>query len=98
MEPNRTGRDGFTELLRAEWTKFRTVRGWVIGMVVAVLVTVLPGLLIVAGSIMSCHGPNGDVCPAVPVGPDGEAVTDKFFFVHKPLAGDGSRAFRSTRR
>ena len=24
-------RDGFAQLLRAEWTKFRTVRGWVIG-------------------------------------------------------------------
>jgi len=24
----RTGRDGFAQLLRAEWTKFRTVRGW----------------------------------------------------------------------
>ena len=34
-----TGRDGFAQLLRAEWTKFRTVRGWVIGMLVAVLVT-----------------------------------------------------------
>ena len=26
---------GFGQLLRAEWTKFRTVRGWVIGMLVA---------------------------------------------------------------
>ena len=31
-------------LLRAEWTKFRTVRGWVIAMVAAVLMTVLVGL------------------------------------------------------
>jgi hypothetical protein len=23
------GHDGFAQLLRAEWTKFRTVRGWV---------------------------------------------------------------------
>ena len=29
------GRAGFGPLLRAEWTKFRTVRGWVIGMIVA---------------------------------------------------------------
>ena len=29
------GRDGFAQLLRAEWTKFRTVRGWVIGTVAA---------------------------------------------------------------
>ena len=33
------GRDGFGQLLRAEWTKFRTVRGWVIGMIIAALVT-----------------------------------------------------------
>src|SRR4029453_19512297 len=36
ITPDRTrleaGRDGFARLLRAEWTKFRTVRGWVIGM------------------------------------------------------------------
>jgi len=31
---------GFTPVLRAEWVKFRTVRGWVIGMIIAVLVTV----------------------------------------------------------
>src|SRR5262249_61765529 len=27
----RAGRAGFAPVLRAEWTKFRTVRGWVIG-------------------------------------------------------------------
>ena len=31
--------------LRAEWTKFRTVRGWVIGMIIAALVTVGIALL-----------------------------------------------------
>jgi hypothetical protein len=30
------GHDGFGTMLRAEWTKFRTVRAWVIGMVAAV--------------------------------------------------------------
>ena len=39
------GRDGFAQLLRAEWTKFRTVRGWVIGLVVAALVMAGLGLL-----------------------------------------------------
>jgi hypothetical protein len=28
-------RDGFARLLRAEWTKFRTVRGWIITILVA---------------------------------------------------------------
>ena len=31
------GRDGFAQVLRAEWTKFWTVRGWIIGLIVAVL-------------------------------------------------------------
>jgi hypothetical protein len=95
MEQNRTGRDGFAQLLRAEWTTFRKVRGWVIGIVVAVLVTVLPGLLYVAVSNMSCTGAS-TVCPSVPVGPDGEAVSDKFYFVYQPLAGNGSITARLT--
>jgi hypothetical protein len=32
-------RGGFGQVLRAEWTKFRTVRGLVIGVIVAPLVT-----------------------------------------------------------
>ena len=35
----RPGWTGFAHLLRAEWTKFRTVRGWVIAVLVAVLLT-----------------------------------------------------------
>ncbi|GLW96503.1 ABC transporter permease subunit [Microtetraspora sp. NBRC 16547] len=82
-------RGGFGRLLRAEWTKFRTVRGWVLGLAVAPLVIVTLGLVSASGSHTSCGGPY-DVCPAVPVGPGGEAVDDKFYFVHKPLTGDGS--------
>ena len=50
-----TGRDGFAQLLRAEWTKFRTVRGWVIGLLVAVLVMLGLGLFGAAGSSSSCQ-------------------------------------------
>ena len=39
------GNDGFGQLLWAEWTKFRTVRGWVIGLIVAGLLTAGIGLL-----------------------------------------------------
>ncbi len=35
---------GFGRLLRAEWIKFRTVRGWVIAMMVAALLIVLIGM------------------------------------------------------
>jgi ABC-type transport system involved in multi-copper enzyme maturation permease subunit len=92
----RAGRDGFAQLLRAEWTKFRTVRGWVVGMAVAALVTVLVGLLGPLGSHVSCAGPGGQACKpsGPPIGPDGEAVTDGFFFVHQPLDGDGGITVR----
>ena len=46
----RAGRDGFLQLLHAEWTKFRTVRGWVTGTVVAALMIVLFALLAGASS------------------------------------------------
>ena len=97
------GRDGFTQVLRAEWTKFRTVRGWIIGMVVAVLVTLGLGLFAVAGSSSSCQhvggGPvrTGLACaPTFPVGPGGEPVNDSFYFVHQPLAASGSITVRVT--
>jgi ABC-type transport system involved in multi-copper enzyme maturation permease subunit len=81
----RAGHAGFGLLLRAEWTKFRTVRGWVIGMIVAMLVSA--GLVLLVRD--SCSGPNGP-CPAPPLGPGGESVTDSFYFVHQPLNGNGS--------
>jgi ABC-type transport system involved in multi-copper enzyme maturation permease subunit len=94
-----SGRDGFAQLLRAEWTKFRTVRGWVIGMVVAALVTVGLGLFAASGSVCSVGPFPGQPvalpCSA-PLGPDGEAVTDSFYFVHQPLDGNGSITVRVT--
>lgn len=90
----RAGRDGFAQLLRAEWTKFRTVRGWVIGVLVAG--SVIVGLGLLPGMQGSCgkHGP--DSACTLSVGPGGEEVTDRFFFVHQPLAGDGSITVRVT--
>jgi ABC-type transport system involved in multi-copper enzyme maturation permease subunit len=95
-EAERTRQASFGLVLRAEWTKFRTVRGWVIGMIVAVLVTVLAGLLAASGTRTSCRGPGGQGCPPVPVGPGGEQVTDRFYFVRQPLTGDGSITARVT--
>ncbi len=85
-----TGHDGFAHLLRAEWIKFRTVRGWVIGMIVAVLAVVALGLS--PGGHGSC---NVASCTG-PVGPGREAVTDSFYFVHQPLDGNGSITVRVT--
>jgi hypothetical protein len=65
----RTGRDGFAQLLRAEWTKFTTVSGWIASVMAAALVTVLLGLSAAAGSHATC---NGQACThCVPVGPGG---------------------------
>ena len=97
------GRDGFAQLLWAEWTKFRTVRGWVIGMVIAALVTVVLGLLVTGGGSSTCQASpsspvlSGAAClPHIPLGPGGEAVTDQFYFVRQPLAGNGSITVRVT--
>ena len=90
---------GFTPVLRAEWVKFRTVRGWVIGMIIAVLVTV--GIALLDHS--ECGGQVSPGAPVVvgqgcaaPIGPGGEAVSDSFYFAHRPLAGNGSITARVT--
>src|SRR5260370_36874994 len=92
-----TGRDGFAQLLRAEWTKFRTVRGWVIGTVVAVLVMARIGLFAAGASSSSCQSTGGGpartrrACmPANPPGgPSGEAGADRLRLVRPPLARNG---------
>jgi ABC-type transport system involved in multi-copper enzyme maturation permease subunit len=103
---HRTGRDGFGPLLRAEWTKFRTVRGWIIGMAVAILVMAGLGLFVAGASSSSCQSASGGQGQATtsqacggalyPVGPGGEPVTDSFYFVRQPLAGNGSITVRIT--
>jgi ABC-type transport system involved in multi-copper enzyme maturation permease subunit len=93
------GRAGFAHLLHAEWTKFRTVRGWVIAVIVAVLVTVLLGLFQGSHSqVAPCIIGQNSPChyAAIPTGPGGESVTDTFYFVHRPLAGDGTITVRVT--
>jgi len=108
----RAGPDGFAQLLHAEWTKFRTVRGWVIGMIVAVMVAAGIGLLGTGAGTSSCQQASGQAgsaagsgqprsgaacsTPAFPLGPGGEPVTDSFYFVRQPLTGDGSITVRVT--
>jgi ABC-type transport system involved in multi-copper enzyme maturation permease subunit len=89
------GHDGFGQLLWAEWTKLRTVRGWAIGMIVAGLLTVGIGLLS-HGECGSQAGRSGGPGCTSPLGPGGEGVTDGFYFVHRPLAGDGIITVRVT--
>jgi ABC-type transport system involved in multi-copper enzyme maturation permease subunit len=90
------GRAGFGWLLRSEWTKFRTVRGWVIGMIVAAILTVFLGLFLAGNNNVGCGSPGGrqltgKAClPYIPHGPGGEVVTDSFNFAHQPLTGNGT--------
>ena len=89
-----TGRDGFAQLLRGEWTKFRTVRGWLIATAAAAVVMVLLGVFTGAASHETIQtSPDAPAVaghPYVPIGPGGEAVSDSFYFVHQPLDGAGS--------
>jgi ABC-type transport system involved in multi-copper enzyme maturation permease subunit len=104
----RDARDGFGQLLHAEWTKFRSVRGWVTGIFLAVLVTAGLGVFLAKASTPTCssqassgqQGPvqHGAACggPVYAVGPGGLLVQDEFYFVRQPLAGNGSITVRVT--
>ncbi len=84
------GRDSFWHLLRAEWTKFATVRGWILTAIAVAAVTVVAVFGIAAIS------QDNNRLPAVATGPEGESVTDAFYFVHQPRSGDGSITVRVT--
>ena len=109
MTPERSGteagdRDGFGRLVHAEWTKFRTVRGWVIAVAIAAALTAGVGLYAASGPQSGCQpaGPQGPIGPPAPcrpsnpVGPGGEAVSDSYYFVHQALHGNGSITARVT--
>lgn len=82
------GRDGFRQLLHAEWTKLRTVRRWSLTLLGAVLVTILASLLSAQGN----HTSGGEDTIAVTAA--GTTVRDNFRFVHQSLTGDGSVTVR----
>lgn len=86
--------NAFSQVLRAEFTKFRTIRGWVAAILAAGGVIMALGLLPGAQGSCGRNGPGSDC--VLPVGPGGEEVTDSFTFVHQPLAGDGSITVRVT--
>jgi ABC-type transport system involved in multi-copper enzyme maturation permease subunit len=101
--PLPAGRDGFLQLLHAEWTKFRTVRGWVIGTVVGALIIVLMAWLTSSLSHSEvCVATNGapprchTASPSIPTGPNGEPVTDQYELVHRALLQNGSITVRIT--
>jgi ABC-type transport system involved in multi-copper enzyme maturation permease subunit len=93
-------RDGFVQLVHAEWTKLRTVRGWVVGLLLAVVLTVGVGLLGSQGGQATC-APVGDVpgrChdSGPPKDASGQEVDDTETFVHRTMYGDGTITARLT--
>ena len=94
------GRESFWHLVHAEWTKFRTVRGWVIAMIVVILV--ITAFVFVATNVSSSCGAvgggsgGGSACPAPPAGPGGEPVQDAFYFAHQQLTGNGTITVQMT--
>jgi ABC-type transport system involved in multi-copper enzyme maturation permease subunit len=69
-------RDGFVQVLRAEWTKFRSVRSTVWCVLAAVGLTVLVTML-----LSSAGSTNAN---------DSPRFVDQPSFVHRPMAGDGT--------
>jgi ABC-type transport system involved in multi-copper enzyme maturation permease subunit len=99
VSPSRSA--SFRAALRAEWTKFRTVRGWMIGLVFAALMVVLFTFLQANGKHTGyCTTPNPSSCVAghqyVPRGPAGDAVADTYELVAKRLTGGGTITARIT--
>ena len=96
---HRTG--GLSDAVRAEWTKFRTVRGWLVGLVLAVGLLVLFSYLQAHGKHTGyCTSPNPSSCvnghPYVLNGPGGAPVADAYELASRPLTADGTITARIT--
>jgi ABC-type transport system involved in multi-copper enzyme maturation permease subunit len=86
-----------TAVLWAEWVKFRTVRGWLIGLVLAGLLCVVFTFVVANGNHQSFCTGSGNCStghPFVPDGPDGEAVADSYQYYARRLTSDGALTVR----
>jgi ABC-type transport system involved in multi-copper enzyme maturation permease subunit len=94
-------RDSFWHLVHAEWTKFRTVRGWVIAVLIT-MVAIGAGAFLGADVSGGCGvgrasgGASAAACPVQPTGPGGEPVQDVFYFAHQPVTGNGTITVQMT--
>lgn len=78
-----TARDGFVQILRGEWTKFRSVRSTAWCVLLGAGLMVLLSALVAAGSTTDANDE-----PAEPI------IADQFHFVHQPMVGDGTLVAR----
>lgn len=88
------GRDGFRQLLLAEWTKLRTVPRWALTMTAAVLLTIMVALVSAGGGTEREGGGEGG---GEDDGGGASALRDfqdQGHFVHRPLTGDGTLTAR----
>jgi ABC-type transport system involved in multi-copper enzyme maturation permease subunit len=91
QSPLTEARESFWYLVHAEWTKFRTVRGWVIAALVTIAaITAFVFVATSASSSCVTSGGGAAACPAQPTGPGGVPVVDAFYFVHQPVTGNGT--------
>lgn len=85
--------EAFTDLLRSEATKLRTVRGWLVGLGTAAVVLVLLTILTATGSHVTCGVGSGD--PAAGAGGAGQAApTGGDCRPSAPPAGPGGEPVR----
>jgi hypothetical protein len=96
----RAERGDFRAAVRAEWIKFRTVRAWLITLVIAALLCEVFTFLVAHGIHSGTCTGSGTNCqsghPFVPSGPDGEAVADSYQYDLHTLTGNGTITARVT--
>jgi ABC-type transport system involved in multi-copper enzyme maturation permease subunit len=93
------GSGGLGPATSAEWVKFRTVRGWPLGLVLAAALSVAFAFLVANGQHQDTCVGRGVCHPGhsfVPTGPGGEAVADSYRYLARPLTGDGAVTVRIT--
>ncbi|WP_432843485.1 ABC transporter permease subunit [Dactylosporangium sp. CA-092794] len=79
-------------LLRAEWTKLRTVPAWVAAPLAGAAIILALGLTPSRQGSCGQHGPGSECAPLR--GPGGQEVTDGLTLVHRTLTGDGTLTAR----
>lgn len=85
-----SGRATFGGLLRAEWTKLRSVRRWALAMGALVVLTVLVALLSAAGSNRVRAGDGEGEGGGADIAVVDNSVQDGGAFTHRTLSGDGT--------